>query len=146
MKVIAQNRRAKFDYEILETLEAGIVLSGQEVKSCRMGHADLRGAYLSFQRGRPVLKQAKIMPYAFASGLDGYDPGRDRQLLLSKEQVEKVSSMIDQKGIAVIPLEIRAGKYIKMLLGVGRGRKRLDKRAAIKEKDVKRKLRKGQEI
>lgn len=144
MKVIALNRRARFDYDISDTLEAGIMLSGQEVKSCRAGHADLRGAYVSFHGGKAVLKSAKIMKYQFASGIDGYDPGQDRMLLLKKSEVEKLQSISAEKGASIIPMEIRAGKYIKVLLGIAKGRKTVDKRARIKEREMEKKMKKGE--
>ncbi len=145
IKIVAQNRRARFDYEVIDTVEAGILLTGQEVKSCRMGHIDLAGSYVSFFRNVPTLKQAKISPYPFASGLADYQPGRDRSLLLKKSELEKLKIATEQRGTTIIPLEVRAGKFIKVLLGLGRGRKRVDKRAAIKDREVKQKLRKGEE-
>jgi SsrA-binding protein len=146
MKVVAKNRRASFDYEISDTLEAGIMLTGQEVKSCRLGHVDLAGSYLSFQGGKPVIKQMKITPYKFASGLYAYDPGRDRPLLLSKAQAASLEARMAEKGITVIPYEVRAGKFIKLALAVGRGRKTIDKRRKIKEREMGRNLREGREI
>jgi SsrA-binding protein len=146
MKSVAQNRRARFDYEISDTLEAGIVLMGQEVKSCRMGQVDLRGAYVSFIGGKPVLKSAKIMKYQFASQLEGYEPAHDRPLLLNKAEAAKLESLAQEKGNTIIPLEVRVGKYIKVLLGIAKGRKTVDKRARIKERDVERRLKKGEDI
>ena len=146
MKVVAGNRKARFDYEILDTVEAGIILTGQEAKSCRMGHVNLAGSYVSFLGGKPVLKNAKISPYKQASGLEGYDPGHDRQLLLGKAEARKLEAVVAEKGMALIPLEVRAGKFIKVLIGTGRGRKRADKRQHIKEREVGRKLREGREV
>lgn len=146
MKVIAQNRRARFDYEILETTEAGMILTGQEVKSARQGNVNLSGSYVSFLGGKPILKHAKISPYKFASNIADYDPERDRELLLKDSEKKKLQSMTDEKGVTVVPLEVRAGKFIKVLLGVGRGRKRIDKRQRIKEREVGRRLREGREI
>ncbi|KKU20082.1 MAG: SsrA-binding protein [Candidatus Saccharibacteria bacterium GW2011_GWA2_46_10] len=143
MKIVSKNRRARFDYEVTDTLEAGIILTGQEVKSCRAGHCDLSGSYVSFISGKPVLKAMKISPYKFASGLEGYDPGHDRVLLLKKTEFNKIKSSLDEKGSSLIPLEVRAGKYIKVLLGFGRGRKRYDKRQRIRERETERKLREG---
>lgn len=145
MKVVADNRRARFDYEILDTVEAGIQLTGPEVKSCRGGHVQLQGAYVSFLGNTPVLKKAKISLYTFAS-LPDYDPERDRPLLLKKAEARKLQGAVEEKGVTVVPLQVRAGKYIKVLLGLGRGRKRLDKRARIKERETSRKLREGREI
>jgi len=146
MKVVARNRRARYDYDILETVEAGVVLTGQEVKSCRLGHINLVGSYVSFLRGKPVLKNAGISPYPFASGLEGYDPGRDRPLLLSKTDIRKLQAAADEKGVTVLPLEVRAGRHVKVLLGLGRGRKKHDKREQIRERDVRRRLREGRDI
>ncbi len=141
MKVVAQNRRARFDYEIGETVEAGLMLSGQEVKSCRLGQISLAGSYVSFLGGRPLLKQAKISPYTYAGPLPDYDPAHDRELLLNKAQLEKLQSKQEEKGVSLIPLEVRAGKFIKILIGVAKGRKKLDKRQRIKERETSRRIR-----
>jgi len=146
VKIVAQNRRARFDYEILETVEAGIVLTGQEVKSCRAGHVNLSGAYVSFLSGAPVLKKAKIQKYRFAGDVADYDPERDRPLLLRKSEIDRLSGKVTEKGVTVLPLEVRAARTIKVLLGLGRGRKQHDKRERIKERDIKKRLRKGEEI
>lgn len=145
MKVVAQNRRARFDYEIVDTIEAGIQLTGQEAKSCRMGHVNMAGAYVSFLKGRPVLKNATIAKYTFASGIDDYEPMRDRPLLLSKKDIARLDAASAEKGVTIVPLEVRAGKFIKVLLGLGKGKKRIDKRQKIKERDVAKRLKKGQE-
>ncbi|MFA6259317.1 MAG: SsrA-binding protein SmpB [Candidatus Peribacteraceae bacterium] len=145
MKVVAQNRRARYDYEIVDTVEAGIMLTGQEVKSCRMGNVNLGGAYVSLLTGDPILKNANIAPYAFASGQTEYEPGRDRRLLLKKSEVRKLQAALAEQGVSLVPLEVRAGRHIKVVLGLGKGRKRIDKRQRIKERDMKRKIQKGQE-
>lgn len=141
MKVVAKNRKATFDYEVTDTVEAGLLLTGQEVKSCRLGQISLMGSYVSFAGGRPVLKQAKISPYTYAGNMKDYDPGRDRPLLMTKTQVQKLEAAQSEKGISIIPLEVRAGKFIKLLIAVGKGRKRIDKRQRIKEREVGRRLR-----
>lgn len=146
MKVVAHNRKATFDYEVLETLEAGLQLTGQEVKSCRQGQVSLAGSYVSFVGGSPVLKQAKISPYKYAGDLKEYDPGRDRPLLLTKAQALKLDAAQSEKGISIIPLEVLAGKFIKLKIAVGRGRKRLDKRQKIKEREMGRRMRQGREV
>lgn len=145
MKTVAQNRRAHYDYEILETVEAGMMLTGSEVKSCRRGHINLGGAYVSLLGGKPVLKGAGISKYAF-SGLDVvHEEHRDRQLLLKKSEASKLERATEEKGMTLIPLEVRAGKYIKILIGVCRGKKKTDKRQAIKAREVGRRLREGKE-
>lgn len=146
MKTVAQNRRARHDYEITDTVEAGIVLHGQEVKSCRAGNANLSGAYVSLATGKPVLKGMTIAKYAYASNVDGYEPGRDRELLLKKSEVEKLQSHLQEKGVSLIPLEVRAGRHIKIVLGLGRGKKKYDKRQNKKKKDIERRLREGREV
>lgn len=146
MKILAKNKRAFFDYEILEQIEAGIVLTGQEVKSARAGNIDLKGSYVSFHSGSPVLKNSTIQPYKFAGQLKDYDPGRDRELLLKKSEAVKLQATTDEQGISILPLEVRSGRTVKILLGVGRGRKKLDKRQRIKERDVERRLRKGDDV
>lgn len=146
MKTVAQNRRATFDYQILETVEAGIMLTGPEVKSCRMGQVSLLGSYVSFFGGKPILKQAKISPYTYSGPMPDYDPGHDRELLLRKNQAAKLEALQSEKGISIIPLEVRAGKFIKVLIGVGKGRKRLDKRQKIKDREMGRKMREGREV
>ena len=146
MKVVANNRRARFDFEITDTVEAGIILTGPEVKSCRAGHVNLSGAYVSFFGHKPILKQAKISPYAFAKISADYDPGHDRELLLSKTEKARLEAVTAEKGVTIIPLEVRAGKYIKVLLGMGRGRKTIDKRHRIRERDMDRKMRAGRDI
>jgi SsrA-binding protein len=145
MKVVAQNRRARFEYEILETIEAGIILTGSEAKSCRMGHLSIAGSYVSFYKGIAQLKNAKITKYAFSGPSVPHEDSRDRTLLLKKHDIEKLQSSVAEKGIAIIPLEVKAGKFIKVLLGIGRGRKRYDKRQKIKERDVSRRVREGRE-
>ncbi len=141
MKVVAQNRRARFDYEVLETIEAGLMLTGQEVKSCRMGHCDLKGSYMAFQGAQPVLRQMTIRPYPAAGPQPDYNPSRVRPLLLSKKQIVQLQEAGDAKGFSVIPLEIHAGRYVKVLLAIARGRKKFDKRQKIKEREVKQRIR-----
>jgi SsrA-binding protein len=145
VKVVAQNRRARFDYEILSTVEAGIVLTGQEVKSCRLGQVNLAGAFVSFRGPHPMIKGLKISAYKYAGTLKDYDPGHDRTLLLKKQDIEKLSRDTEEKGMTVVPLEVRAGKFIKVLIGVARGRKRLDKRQRIREREMGRRLREHDE-
>jgi SsrA-binding protein len=145
MKVVASNRKARYDYEIIDTLEAGIILTGPEVKSCRNGDVHLAGSYVTTHGGSPVLKNAKIAQYKYASNIKDYDLARDRPLLIAKTDIRKLQASLDEKGVSVIPLEIRAGRFIKILIGVGRGRKRFDKRHKIKERDIEKKLRRGEE-
>lgn len=142
---MAKNRRALFDYEILDTVEAGIQLTGQEVKAARMGHVNLAGSYVLFQQDRPILRNAAIAQYPYTTGLENYQPNRDRPLLLHGAENAKLQAAVAERGVSLIALEVRAGRTIKVLLGLGRGRKILDKRQRIKEREMDRKIQKGQE-
>jgi len=139
MKVVAQNRRARFDFEILDTVEAGLMLTGPEAKSCREGHINLAGAYVSFFGGKPVLKNASVAPYRFASRV-AHEERRDRLLLLKTTEIHKLLIQSADKGMAIVPLEVHVGRFVKVLLGLGRGRKKTDKRQHIKEREVARSL------
>ncbi len=145
MKVVASYRRAKFDYEILESIEAGIMLSGPEVKSCRAGHISLTGSYVLLKNSRATVRNMTISPYPYAAHGVGGDPARERELLLKGDELHRLQSSVDQKGLTLIPLEVRAGKHIKLLIGLCRGKKQFDKRASIKKREVDRKLREGRE-
>ncbi len=146
MKTVAQNRRARFDYAITDTVEAGIVLTGPEVKSARLGNVSLAGSYLSFLGGKPVLRNASIAPYSYAAHDQDYQPGRDRVLLLKKAESDRLQAAVAEKGVTVVPLEVKAGKYVKVVLGVGRGRKTIDKRQRIRERETGRRLREGRDL
>lgn len=139
MKMIAENRRARFDFEIVDTVEAGIILTGPEAKSCRDGHVNLAGSYVSFCEGKALLKNASIAPYRFAANVP-HEERRDRILLLTSAELGKLTTRAEEKGFAVVPLALRVGKFIKLELGVGRGRKKADKRQHIREREVERKL------
>jgi SsrA-binding protein len=145
MKVVGQNRRARFDFAILETVEAGIMLTGPEVKSCRLGHISLAGSYVSFFGGKPMLKNAKISKYAYSTP-ESHNEARDRTLLLNGKELAKLQRQLEEKGLSLVPLEVRAGKHIKVLLGLGRGQKKTDKRMKIKERELSRGLREGREV
>lgn len=139
MKVIAENRRARFDFEILETVEAGIQLTGPEAKSCRAGHVNLAGAYVSLRDGKAILKNASIAPYPFAAHVP-HEERRDRAMLLKAAELRKLTARAEEKGFTVIPLAMHVGRFVKVLLGVGRGRKKTDKRQRIREREIARKL------
>ncbi len=138
MKVVAQNRRVKFDYEILRTIEAGVILTGPEVKSCRLGQVQIRGGYVSFLSGKPILRGIEIAPYVKAPNIEGYDPKRERVLLLKKTDIDDLQETEETRGLTIVPFEVRAGRFIKILLAVVRGRKTHDKRSRIKEREMQR--------
>lgn len=122
------------------------MLTGQEVKSCREGHVNLSGSYVSFLGGTPTLKKTKIQQYRYAADIGSYDPERDRVLLLKRSESDRLRSKVEEKGVTILPLEVRAARTIKILLGLGRGRKKYDKRERIREREVQRKLKRGEEV
>jgi SsrA-binding protein len=138
--LVASNRRARFDYEILDRFEAGIALTGSEIKSIRQHNVQLQGSYARFKNGELWLQDAHIAPYANA-GYQPHDPTRDRKLLLHKKELARIQEHLSQKGLTLVPLSmyLKNGKA-KVELGVGRGRKRYDKRQAIKARDESREM------
>ncbi len=137
---IAQNRRARHDYDILERFEAGIVLTGTEIKSVREHHVQLVGAYARARDGELWVQDMHIAPYSHA-GYARHEPRRDRKLLLHRREIRRVKELLEEKGLTLIPLSLylKRGKA-KLELGVARGRKQYDRREAIKERDVSREM------
>jgi SsrA-binding protein len=138
-QVIDVNKKARHDYEILDILEAGIVLSGSEVKSIRGNGISLRDSYVRLKNGECFLVDAHVAPYKFAAQ-DAHEPYRDRKLLLAKKEIGKLSVQVQAKGLSVVPLSIyfNAKGRCKLEIGVARGRKLHDKRQDIKEKEARR--------
>ena len=138
-RAVAQNRRARHDYEILETLECGVALLGSEVKSIRAGKAQLRDAYARPDGGELWLHGVHVAPYEFASGFGGHDPERPRKLLVHRRQIEELAARVGQEGLTLVPLGLylRDGR-VKVDLALARGRKRYDKRHAIAARDAAR--------
>jgi SsrA-binding protein len=136
---VAQNRRARHDYDILDTYEAGIVLVGSEVKSLREGKAQLRDSYARVQDGEVWLYGVHVPPYAFASGFGGADPDRRRKLLLHRRQIDEIAKRTSQDPLTLVPLSVyfRDGRA-KVDLALAKGRRRYDKRHAIAERDANR--------
>lgn len=137
---LIDNRQARHDYHIETTYTAGIVLSGQEVKSLRLKHGSLSGSYIKIVSGEPLLLNAQINQYSYSAVKD-YDPKRTRKLLLKKNEIEQLWEWSHNKKRALVALSIDAvGRYIKLQIGVGRGLKEYDKRRKIKERDQDREL------
>lgn len=144
MPAIAHNRRARHDYRILQTLEAGIALSGPEVKSVKGGHITLSNAYVRLDRlANAWLVGCHIAPYPPAAGQKTpYDPTRERRVLLKRAQLNSLVGAIKQPGLTIFPLSVYTkGSLIKLELGVGQGKKLHDKRAAIKKREIEREIR-----
>jgi SsrA-binding protein len=140
-KLIAQNRRARHDYAIEDTLEAGIALLGTEVKSCRIGKVNLADSYASVRDGEVWLLGCHISPYSHGNR-SNHDPVRPRKLLLHRDEIERLHQKIAREGRTVVPLRLYFKHGLaKAELAVARGRKTHDKRSAIAERDAERRMR-----
>jgi SsrA-binding protein len=140
IKIIAQNRKARYDYFIEDELEAGLVLKGTEVKSLRLGKANLKDAYARVKDGEVYVYQMHIGPYPFAY-YDNHDPLRPRKLLLHKREIKRLYSKANEKGFTLVPLKIyfKDGK-VKITVALVRGKRKYDKREAIRRRDEKREM------
>ena len=139
MKIVVQNKKARHDFAILETIEAGIALRGTEVKSLREGRANLRDSYALIEGGEIVLRGLQIMPYSHTSDR-AIDPLRDRKLLLNREEIRKLTGKINEKGMTLVALKVYFNPrgIAKVELGLAKGKKLYDKREAITERETRR--------
>ena len=141
LKRLADNRYARFQYEIHETIEAGIELLGTEVKSIRNGKASLRDGYCSFRNKEIFLLNVHISPHKNVGPFFNHDPLRNRKLLLHRKEIMRLKSITEKKGMTLIPLAIYLkGSWIKLTIGIGKGKKLHDKREADKQRDIKREI------
>jgi SsrA-binding protein len=139
-KIIALNRRARFDYSIDESIECGIVLEGSEVKSLRMGKVSFPDGYALFENGELWLRNVHISEYSFSS-IFNHDPDRPRKLLAHAHELKRLHRRVEEKGFTLIPLDFHFTKgRVKVELGLCKGKKQADKRDAMKERDVKREM------
>jgi SsrA-binding protein len=139
-RVVATNRRARFDYELLETLEAGIALTGSEVKSLRGGHASLTEAYARVDGGEVWLENMHIAPYE-QGDKRGYDPRRRRKLLLHRREIDRLLGVTAEKGLTLVPVQLYfAHGLAKLQLGVGKGKQRFEKRQAVIAREAQREM------
>lgn len=138
IKIIAQNRKAGFNYQFLETFEAGLVLQGSEVKSLRDGRANLGDAYALIKNGEAYLLNCHISPYAPAAGLN-HEPLRTRKLLLHKKEIDKLLGKLHEKGLTLIPTKLyfKEGRA-KVELALAKGKQLFDKRESMKRKESRR--------
>jgi len=143
MSTLAVNKKAKFDYEILDTHEAGLVLTGPEVKSVKAGQVQLKGAFLHIKNGELWLKNAFIAKYKPAATYqEDYDAQRDRKVLVHKRELKRLIGKKQAEGLTIVPLSIYTkGNLIKLQFAVARGKKKYEKRETIKKRDVDRQLR-----
>jgi SsrA-binding protein len=147
MTVYAHNKKATFDYEILEKFEAGIELKGHEVKAIKAGKVSLTGSYVKEFGNELFLLGALVSPYQPSNVPKDYKEQRDRKLLVTKKELNYLVGKLNEKGLTVVPIKLyNKGGKVKLEIGVARGKKKYDKREAIKKRDVERRLRRGEEI
>lgn len=138
---IAKNRKAYYEYHILDEYEAGVVLMGSEVKSIRMGNVTLNDSFIFFKNGEVWIKNLKVARYAQTHVSEPHQENRDKKLLLTKKEINKISRSLEDQGTTCIPLTIFTKRNkIKIKIGVAKGKKLYDKRQSIKDKDMKREL------
>ena len=146
MPTLAYNKRARYDYEISDTYEAGLVLFGYEVKSIKTGHISLKGSYITTKKEKGKMPElylinAHIPLYKKASTIIDYDPTRSRKLLLHKKQISHLVGKKHEQGLTLIPTKIYTKhNLIKLEFGIGRGKKKIDKRESIKKRETDRKI------
>jgi SsrA-binding protein len=134
-----RNKKATFNYEILERFEAGVVLAGYEVKAIRTGKASLVGAYIVLRNGEAYLKSATVSFYQEANTPDSYNPERERKLLLSRKELAHLEKQLNTAGLTIVPISLyNKGGRIKLEIALVRGKKKADKREALKKRDTKR--------
>jgi len=140
VKIVAENRKARHDYFIEDTYEAGMVLTGTEVKALREGRANLKDSYAKVKNGEMWVYQIHISPYSHAS-YDNHDPLRQRKLLLHRQEIKRLVGKINEAGYTLVPLRLyfKSGKA-KLLLGLARGKRKYDKRESIRRREEQRDL------
>lgn len=139
-RILARNPKARHDYHILETLNAGLVLTGTEIKSVRAGKVNLKGAFAVVRRGEVWLEGMNISPYE-SGGYVNHVPERPRKLLLTRREIRRLIGAVEQKGLTLVPLDIHLSRgYAKARLALARGKKTHDKRQDLKERQVQREL------
>lgn len=131
-----ENRKARFEYNILENYTAGIVLLGSEIKCIRDGKANITDAYCIFINGELFIRNMYVAPYDRAQ--KPHEPKRDRKLLLTKKELKKIDAKLIDKGLTIIPLKVHVNNLIKIEVGIGKGKKLFDKKQSIKERDIDR--------
>jgi SsrA-binding protein len=141
---IVNNRKAYFEYHILEEFEAGIVLLGSEVKSIRMGNVTLTDSFIYLKSGEVWIKNFKVARYKQTHLSEKHEDNREKKLLLTKTQIIKISRMMEDKGVTCVPLQVfTKNNKLKVKVGVVKGKKLYDKRQSIKERDIKREMQRG---
>jgi SsrA-binding protein len=142
--ILAKNRRAAYDYELRDKYEAGLVLTGQEVKSIKTGHISLNGSFITRKGSELFLTNATIPPYKFSGDIKNYDPARSRKALLKKSEIKSLIGKMNVEGLTLVPLCVYTKrKLIKLEFAVAKGKKQFDKRGVIAKKDDERRMKRA---
>lgn len=138
---LAENRKARYDYEILERFTAGLELTGTEVKSVRAGKLNLQGAHIGIRGGEAYLLGAEIPAYQPKNAPADYEPARPKKLLLSQKELVELAAAEQTKGLTIVPLSVyNKGRFLKLDIAIARGKKEFDKRHTIKKRDIEREI------
>lgn len=141
---LIQNKKAHFNYEILEKIDAGVELLGLEVKSIKQGQGSLEGSHITVRGNEAYLVGMNIPPYQVKNTPTDYDPLRNRRILLTKKEIEELSKKENQKGLTIVPLSVyNKGRKLKVEIAIVRGKKKFDKRETIKKRDTEREIRRS---
>ena len=141
MKVLSENKKAYFNYQILEKYEAGIALNGQEVKSIKLGRINLLGSYVIIRNSEVYLIGASVPPYQPKNAPSDYDPQRTKKLLLRKTEIDYLFGKSQQKGLTIVPIKVYTNNgKIKVEIGIGKGKKEFDKRETIKKRETQKEM------
>jgi SsrA-binding protein len=144
MTALAYNKRANFDYSISDTYEAGLVLTGQEVKSVKAGHVSLKESFVTVKGTELYLTNAHITPWKHAGEIKNYEPTRPRKLLLRKPEIRRLIGKVRTEGLTLVPIRVYTKKrLLKLEFGVGKGKKKFDKREDLAKKDATRNMRRA---
>ena len=142
MLILASNKRAKFDYHILEIFEGGLVLTGGEVKSIKSGQAQLKGSFVSIRGKTALLKGAYIAPYKAVANQEDYDPYRDRKILLHAREIQKLLAKQQTERLTIVPICVYVKRnLVKVEIGLAKGKRQYEKRETIKKRDVEKQMR-----
>jgi SsrA-binding protein len=142
MPKLALNKKARFDYEFLDTFEGGLGLTGAEVKSIKEGHVQLKGAFVSIRDSELWLRNSYVAPYKPAGKQSDYDPSRDRKILVHRAELKRLIGKTQEAGLTIVPISLYTkGRLVKLEFALARGKKKYEKRATIKKRELDRKVR-----
>lgn len=142
MESLAINKRAQYDFEFLETFEGGLMLTGAETKSAKAGHIQLKGAFIMIRNNEPWLKNALISRYEPAGTQESYDPYRNRKILIRRHDINKLIGKINTQGLTLVPIKVYIHRnLVKISFALAKGKRKFEKRAVIKKREVDRQIR-----